>query len=327
MTNSKDKISASELANLWKIYMIENLLIPIKIPMLNTCNDQEIKSVIVLALGISKKYVQKIASFYQSIHHPIPKGFPEQDHMNTQAPALFTDNFYLYYLNEMAKLGFRTLPQAIEQTENTEVLKIWYEAFDDYKELYNKSSELLKFRKLFPNPPKVPIPKKIDFIKDKKYLGHWGGKQRPLNAEEVLRVHGTAFRNEISKTLLIGLSKVTKDPEIKKYLERGIKNANQIIADMHHLLINENLEPPLPLHNEVLDSTVSPYSEKLILVHVAQMGSGAIGIYGSDLASVFRKDIGLKFMKMIGEALLYGEDGMDMLIQRGWMESPPQNEP
>jgi len=325
MTNLKDKLSASELANLWKVYMIENLLIPIKIPMLNSCNDEEIKSIISLALEISKKYVQKIANLYKTINHAIPKGFPEQDHMNNHAPALFTDNFYLYYLNEMAKLGFRTLPQAIEQTENKQVLKIWYEAFEDYKELYTKSSELLTTRNLFPEPPKLPIPQKIDFIKDKQYLGNWVGKQRPLNAEEVLRVHGTAYRNEISKTLLTGLSKVTKDEEIKKYLERGIKNANQIIGDMHQILINENLEPPPPLHHEILDSTVSPYSEKLILVHVAQMGSGAIGIYGSDLASIFRKDIGLKFMKMIAEALLYGETGMDLLIKRGWIESPPQN--
>ncbi|PLS08593.1 DUF3231 family protein [Neobacillus cucumis] len=322
----KNKLSVSDLANLWKVYMIENLLIPIKIPMIQTCKDEEIKSALSLGLEISIKYVQKIAEFYEEVQHPIPKGFAVQDHVNQQAPALFTDNYYLYYINEMSKLGFRTLPQAIEQTENKELLKIWYEAFEDYKNLYNKSTEILKNKNLFPQPPELPIPKKIEFIKHNNYLGNWAGIKRPLNAEEILRVHGTAYRNEISKTLLIGLSKVTKDQEIKKFLERGIKNANKIIGDMHQVLINENLEPPLPLHNEVMDSTISPYSEKLILVHVAQMGSGAIGIYGSDLAAVFRKDLAFKFIKIIGEAILYGEDGMDLLIKRGWIESPPKNE-
>ncbi len=292
--------------------------------MVHTCKDEEIKSVIIYALHLSERYVKKIAEVYKRNNHPIPVGFNEND-MDLDAPPLFTDKFYLIYIHEMAKLGLRTVSQAIEITESKTLQKLFNELLDDYQLLFKQTSDLLMARKVYPYAPTLYIPEKVDFIEDNNYLSGWVGKQRPLNAEEILRIHGTAHRNAVSKTLLTGFSKVVKDIEIKKYLERGIKNANQIIGDMQQILINENLPLTKTLEDEVYDSSNSPYSDKLILVHVAQMGAGSIGIYGTDLASIFRRDLGAKFIKMIGEALIYGEEGMRLLIKRRWIEEPPKN--
>jgi hypothetical protein len=325
MIHKKNTLSSAELANLWKVYMIENLLIPYKIPMINTCQDEEVKSVLLFALELSKKCVHQIENVYRQENHVLPIGFRKED-MNSEAPALFTDNFYLLYIHEMAKLGFRIGSQVIEITDRNDILDIFYNMLNDYKDLYRRTLNLLISKDLYPHSPKLPIPQKVDFINEQSYLTGWFGKKRPLNAEEIVRVHSTADRNAISQALLLGFSKVVKDEEIKKYIERGIKNTNQIIDDMHQILINENLNMTKIYDNEVSDSTVSPYSDRLILFHVAQMGAGSIGIYGSDLGSVLRKDIGMKYVKMMGEALLYGEDGINLLIKKGWIEEPPKNE-
>ncbi|MGG7619339.1 DUF3231 family protein [Bacillus coreaensis] len=325
MTHKNNHLPSSELANLWKVYMIENLLIPYKLPMINTCQDEKIKSILLFALDISKKATEKIRKVYQLESHPLPTGFTKED-VNTEAPALFTDNFYLLYIHEMGKLGFRLIPQAVESTESKDVLDILYSIITDYKVLYERTSQLLFEKKLFPQSPKLPIPKATDIINDQSYLTGWLGSKRPLNAEEILKIHSTAHRNALSKALLTGFSKVVKDPDVKKYIERGIKNTNQILGEIQQLLINENLNLTTTYDEEVLNSTISPYSDKLILVHVAQMGAGSIGIYGSDLASVFRRDIGMKYIKFISEALLYSEDGMNLLIKKGWLEEPPKNE-
>jgi len=325
MIHKKNTLSSAELAILWKVYMIENLLIPYKIPMINTCQDEEVKSVLLFALELSKKCVHQIENVYRQENHILPIGFRKED-MNSEAPALFTDNFYLLYIHEMAKLGFRIGSQVIEITDRNDILDIFYNMLNDYKDLYRRTLNLLISKDLYPHSPKLPIPQKADFINEQSYLTGWFGKKRPLNAEEIVRVHSTADRNAISQALLLGFSKVVKDEEIKKYIERGIKNTNQIIDDMHQILINENLNMTKIYDNEVSDSTVSPYSDRLILFHVAQMGAGSIGIYGSDLGSVLRKDIGMKYVKMMGEALLYGEDGINLLIKKGWIEEPPKNE-
>lgn len=120
--------------------MIEKLLIPYKIPMINTCKDEEIKSVLLFALDLSKKCVHQIETVYRQESHPIPIGFGKED-MNTEAPALFTDNFYLLYIHEMAKQGSQT----IEITERNDILDILYNTLNNYKELYRRTLNLLLY--------------------------------------------------------------------------------------------------------------------------------------------------------------------------------------
>ena len=297
----------------------------VKLPMINRCQDKEIKAILLFALEISEKCVSKIKTIYQQENHPVPTGFGNED-TNKDAPALFSDNFHLLYIHEMGKLGFRLISQASEITERKDVLQIFYETLDDYRVLYKRTLNLLVSKNLYPYSPALAVPKKVDFINKQSFLFNWFKKQRPLTAEELVRVHNTAHRNAISKALLLGFSKIVKDEEIKKYLERGIKNANKIIAEMEKILLNENLNVTKTYDAEVLSSTVPSYSEKLILVHVAQMGAGSIALYGTDLSTIMRKDIGMKYVSMIGESLVYSEDGMNLLIKKGWIEEPPQNE-
>jgi hypothetical protein len=201
--NIKSRLTAAELGNLWKVYMVEDLLRYFKIPLIEKCQDEETKDILIFSLEMRKTYTQGIEGIYKKENHPIPVGFSKED-INIEAPALYTDAFVLHYIHEMAKLGFRTIPECIDTTIRQDVLDVFYSAYIEYKELYQKSLELLISKEIYPRSNSIPIPEKIEFIKKKHYLSGWLGKQRPLNAFEITNLHYTIHRNGISKGLLLG---------------------------------------------------------------------------------------------------------------------------
>jgi len=316
------KLMSSEDANLWNMFMVESLLIAFKKPLYAACEDAEIRTVIATALEMSERYVRQIAELYRSRSHPVPKGFSEED-TNPRAPRLFSDDFALRYINDMAKLGLRVVPQSIGEAKHRDVLDFLYRSYDDYKQLYDMCAKLLEKKGLFPSAPSVPTPDKEEFVESDRYFAGWLGKQRSLNVSEIRAIHFTIEQNAVSKTLLTGFSRVTQDPEIRDHFRKGVKMADEIIRDLERTLREEHVNLTSTLDNEVLPAVVSPYSDKLMLAHVAQMGSGAIAIYGTYLSLVHRRDLGVKFLDMIKEGLKYASDGVDLMVQRGWLEQPP----
>ena len=65
--------------------------------------------------------------------------------------------------------------------------------------------------------------------------------------------------------LLMGLIQVTKDKEIKDYLLAGKKLAQSQLDTFDNLLKENDNYIGFPITMEVTNSTVSPFSEKLIL--------------------------------------------------------------
>ncbi|MBM7692476.1 hypothetical protein JOC77_001906 [Peribacillus deserti] len=47
-------------------------------------------------------------------------------------------------------------------------------------------------------------------------------------------------------------------------------------------------------------------------------------LYGLAIGSSMRRDFGALYNRLIAEIQLYGEDGAQIMIHNGWLESPPQ---
>jgi hypothetical protein len=89
------------------------------------------------------------------------------------------------------------------------------------------------------------------------------------------------------------------------------------------MLIEDNLHIPRTFESEVTDSTIPPFSDKLMMFHVTTLLSSAIGYYGEAMAISQRRDLAASYAKMIAEIGLLAEDGMNLLIENEWMEQPP----
>lgn len=72
------------------------------------------------------------------------------------------------------------------------------------------------------------------------------------------------------------------------------------------------------------DSTITPFSDKLMMFHAVMLNAAGIGHYGISLGRSPRRDLGAHFTRLSAEIVLYGEDGMNLMIDNGWLEQPPQ---
>jgi hypothetical protein len=89
------------------------------------------------------------------------------------------------------------------------------------------------------------------------------------------------------------------------------------------ILTKEDLSSPKTWVSEVTNSTVSPFSDKLMLYHIVTLVSSAVGYYGAGLSVSQRRDIAAEYTKFMAEVGLYAEDGCELLIKYGWLEQPP----
>ena len=130
--------------------------------------------------------------------------------------------------------------------------------------------------------------------------------------------------NAIGKVLITGFAQIAQKDEVKQFLLRGKELSQKYLNIFSDFLIREDLPAPKTWDSEVLDTTTSIFSDKLIMYTVSAMIAAGIGNYGMAMAASPRRDIGLKYMSLIPEVSLYAEDGANIMIKHGWMEEPPK---
>lgn len=124
---------------------------------------------------------------------PIPVGFSEED-VSPNAPRLYSDAFYLYYLKNMSKVGLSVYGVALATSAQSDVRDFLNQAIQDSTKLYNNTAEILLSKGLFVRPPFVDTPDVVDFVNKKSYLGGVLKKNpRPLNVVEITHL-GANYR-------------------------------------------------------------------------------------------------------------------------------------
>jgi hypothetical protein len=177
---------------------------------------------------------------------------------------------------------------------------------------------------IYDRPTMIPYPDKVEFVKKKEiFLSKWFEKKRPLNVLELAEIFFNIERNYFALVLLTGFIQVVKDEQIKEFLTKGKDLAQKQIQFLNHTLIKEDLLGTVMINSEVSTSTVSPFSEKLIMNLVTILNTQGITYIGHALATSARIDLANEYSKLIPEILQYGKEGNDILIERGWMEEPP----
>lgn len=72
------------------------------------------------------------------------------------------------------------------------------------------------------------------------------------------------------------------------------------------------------------DSTVAPFSEKLMMHHIVAAGFISVSNDGLALAESLRSDLSTTYLRFLTEAMAYSKDGADIMIHNKWFEQPPQ---
>ncbi|MBN8192858.1 DUF3231 family protein [Bacillus sp. NTK074B] len=315
-------LTSTELGELWKNYIGESLLDCVYSHFLTNVDDERIKEVIEKAQNMTRKHMSKLKEIFNKEKFPVPTGFGENDLMEN-APAIFTDKFYLFYLKEMARINLILFTNALTVSFREDIRTYFDECIDDVSELYHDSLNSMLAKGLIIRAPFIPIPNEVKFVESKDFLHKLVGKQRPMAATEITGMYVNLDSNQLGKSIMMAFSQVIKTKKLKEYMIRGRDISQKNITILQDLLTKDNLPSPQLWDPEVLETTVAPFSEKLMLYHVALANAGSLVNYGVGITSTFRHDIALDFSRLVVEISRFSNDGVKLLIEKGWLEQPP----
>ncbi|MCI3922390.1 DUF3231 family protein [Paenibacillus sp. TRM 82003] len=323
-TKHNIRLTASELGELWTTYMNDTMAICVLRYFRAKVEDTEIAPLIELALQQAERHVHAIGKTFATENYPVPKGFTEED-VVCDAPRLFSDTFFLYYLRNMAKFGLAAYGLGISFAARSDMLDFFTSCLDDAKTLYRRTVDVMLSKGVYVRSPYINIPDHVEFVQSGSFLFEgFFSKNRPLLATEISHIYLNMTNNIIGKALMIGFMQVAKSEDVREYAKRGLLLAKKQVEILHETLNNDNLPSPMTWDTDVTDSTVSPFSDKLIMYHVTMLNAAGIANYGGSLALSMRNDLIVKYTRLVAEIGLFAKSGMDLMIKREWLEEAPK---
>jgi hypothetical protein len=317
------RLSSTEIAGLWSTYIQDSANICVSKYFLKHMQDQEIKPIIEQTIQIATNHLNIIIQIFNEESIPIPHGFNEKD-VNLDADALYTDLYALSYVYGMNRTALFTYGLMTSNVVRKDILDFFGSNLIESKKLYEDSVGLMLSKGIYDRPPKISYPEHVEFIKEKeKFLAGWVGERRPINAIELTEIFFNIERSYFVLLLLQGFLQSANDEELIRYYTRGKEIAEKQIKVYNKVLVEEDLLGTVPISMEVTNSTMSPFSDKLMMFLISTVNSTGVSYLGHALSTSMRRDLGSHYFRFLMEIMHYSEDGMNIMIERGWMEKPP----
>ena len=320
--NRNITLTATELGELWKNYIGESLLDCVYTHFKTNVDDERIKELLEKAHNMTQKHMTKLKELFAKDEFVLPNGFGEKDVIR-DAPPLFTDKFYLFYLKEVSRINLIQFSNALTVSFREDIREYFDECIDDTSEIHQDVMNSMLAKGLVIRAPFIPVPKKVEYIESNKFLNNLLGKERPISSTEIMGVYVNLDSNQFGKSLMIGFSQVVETEEIKKYMLEGRELAQKNVKVLQDLLTKDHLPAPQLWDPEVLESKTAPFSEKLMMYHVALANTGSVLNYGVGITSTYRYDIASDFVNLVSEIAKFSNKGIKLLIEKGWLEQPP----
>ena len=271
---------------------------------------------------MSKQHISEITDLLNGAGLRIPEGFTDID-VNINAPRLFTDAFYLAYLSFMSRIAMHNYTLILNQIARSDIRDYFSKRIYDSIELYNKSADLRLSKGIFIRAPFVETPKKVQYVKSQNYILGIFDEKRPMLLNEITQLFGIIFSNIVGRAMATGFGQVSKDKKTASYLFEGMDLSSSIIKELTIAFSDEGITIPSSSDSFVTDSTVAPFSEKLMLTHMLVLGSSGVSSLGMAMAESLRSDLYIKYLRFSAESMKYTQKGSKIMIDNEWLEQPP----
>ncbi|GGE31033.1 hypothetical protein GCM10011391_07130 [Pullulanibacillus camelliae] len=317
------RLTVAEMGKLWASYQGNTMGHCVLSYFNNHVEDPSIKKIVSNALKLSEALAKEIKAIFERDNFPIPVGYTEED-VSLDAPRLYADEFYLHYLQYTGKAGMSIYSAAIPLVTREDVRDFFVNCLQETVKLMTEVNTLMLEKGILKNAPSIETPRKVDFVNKQSFLNGFFGNVRPLHGLEIAHLFGNINNDVTSKALIIGFSQVAKNERVRKFLNRGIKINHKHIELLSNKLSTDNLPSPTLLDHLVTRSTTAPFSDKLMVFHKIDMFSMKIREYANGASLNGRRDISAMYARCLLDVSLYVEDGAQIMIDKGWMEQPPE---
>ncbi|MEN6390693.1 MAG: DUF3231 family protein [Syntrophomonas sp.] len=317
-------LTSAELGRLWRSLSYYTMLKCIYQHYASHLDDSYLLQIFNDGFAMLDTRIRQATELLKSEAYPLPLGFSEED-VDLKAPRLYSDLFYYYYTFTMSQIDVSNSGMNLAAAARADVREFYTKSLEATMRYFNTFCELMLQKGLYIRPPFISTSGEKDYVDRQSFLRGFLGERRPLLAVEIEQLFLGYRNNEVAAELLTGFRQVAKSEQVRSFLDRGLAIARKHIDIFTAVMEKENL--PLPSHGgeAVTDSTVSPFSERLMMNHVIALSQTGIGDYATSMASSTRHDLGTAFARLIMESANYAEDGLNIMIENGWFEEPPRH--
>lgn len=318
------KLTSAELSQLWASYQNDTGSICVLKHFLETVEDDEIRPLLEHALQLSQTHIQKLTDIFIKEQYPLPKGFSEDQDLNVNAPRLFTDNYMLQFMNQMAQISLNAYGMSKSLAVRSDIDQYFGQCLTESNEMDTMVKKVLLQKGLYVRSSYIPYPQKVDFVKKQSFLSGWFGERRPLLSLEMTNLYANFQRNALGVATLIGFSQVAKSQKVVQFFVRGKGIASKHNEVFGSILREDDLPVPMTSDTYVTETTDSPFSDRMMTFIITGLIALGMGFYGTSISTCLRRDLTTHYDRFIHEILKYSEDGANILIYNGWMEEPPR---
>ncbi|WP_423800863.1 DUF3231 family protein [Neobacillus sp. SAB-20_R2A] len=320
---SANKLTAAEVSALWLQYMGDSMAVCVYKYFLKIVENNGIKPILEFSLQLAEGHITKITEFLKSANFQVPIGFTEND-VNINAPRLFSDQFLLFYSYIMTIHGLTAYSLAITNTEREDIQNYFFECAEESKKLFQKIVKLAKNEPKYSSVPSIPSPHGAEFIESPGFISNLIGDKRPLNSSEISTLFFNSTKTGFISSLSLAFSQVAVREDVRNFMLKNVKLAGKDAKSFDTILQEDHLPIPEKWDGEITDSTVSPFSDKLIMFHAGFLVNAALTYYGASLGSSFRSDILVNYTKVFTHALEAGAISYNIMVKHGWLEKQPE---
>ncbi|WP_010676492.1 DUF3231 family protein [Bacillus timonensis] len=322
MEQKNIRLSSAEISGLWTTFIQDSMTVCLIKYFLHHLKDEEIKPILNKSFHIYSGQMKEIKRIFSEERIPIPDEFSDKD-IDLSAPPLFYDPFSLTFVYSMSRMNMINFSFITSNIAREDVRSFFSKCLSDALDQYNESTQLMLEKGIYDRPPLVVYPTENHYVEKTSYLTKLIGEKRPLNVIEITELFFNIERNYFAIVLCIGFLQVVKDKEISEFIKEGKKISEKQITFINDLLKEENLMGNISIPMEVTGSTVSPFSDKLILFLFHALNGIDITLIGHAQSLSMRTDLVAFYTKTIGEIFIYAAKGFNLLVDRGWMQEPP----
>ncbi len=324
MVAHSPKLTSAELSMLWNTYVSDTMSICVLSHFMQTYEDQDIYPILDLARKSAREHLDQISQIFTKEGIPIPIGFGKQD-VNLRAKKLFSDVTYMRYLNHMGRTGMNAYSLAKSVSARKDIRQLFRHFYNQTENLYDYNGELMQEKGIFIRAPYMAYPEKLEYVKEKNFLGGLIGHRRPLLGMEIAHIGVNIEVTNVGKTMLLGFSQVAQSKKISDYFKDGYEIGKKMVEDFVVKLKEDDNSYPSTWDSTISSSTEAPFSDKLMLFHTNTQSAIGIGDLGMAIAASLRKDLALTYEGYIIKLGAFAQEGAKLLIDHGWFEKPPQS--
>lgn len=327
MNSNHVPLTSSELGNLWMTYQEKTMLLRFLEYFLEHVENEDIEQILKSTYDSSEQIVESIKHIFQQEGAVIPVGFTAND-VNKGVPKLFDYLYEPMFLHMISKIEASLFALYSTMSYRKDIRQLFKQLTANAQEMFDQCTQFLLDKGVLVRPPFMTMPKEISFIKDKNYLSGFNllRETRSLNAIEISLIHHAIETNLTGLQLMIGFAQVANDKKVKEYFVEGMKLSKDVETTLGEYLRQDYIEPPASHAGKATNSTVAPFSDKLMMYITNLLGSFSIGSNALGGAFSLRSDLLVTMARLTQKIIPFVKDGGELMINNGWMEEPPQVE-